>query len=381
MRILHLFYQEKKYGGSETFFNILKSRSQFEHSAAHVVKRGAPVRVDQTAHHFISGFKNIIADIAEKSDCDVLQAHFFIPAYLAQKARIPTVLISHCLLSEEFRLAVHDFADQDMQHKTSEAYTIFRKCERLWYPKITHVVTLSRFHTKELNHLQTNATFIHPILDTDTFSIPLDKHCARENLNLDDIPTLLFMARPTYYKGLHVLLEAFTLLKREFKELQVVIVGENFGKSAQSVGYLPAVSGTSPAPWTFFHCEHTNSVAVRNDQESSVIPSYFRAADIVVCPSLYESFGYVNLEALASGTPVVASCTGGIPEIIQDGHTGLLFEKGNPKDLEEKVGLLLRDEPLRIRLAANGLKEIRKYDAQEGVKRLDALYEEVAAHG
>lgn len=376
MRIVHLFYQEKKYGGSETFYSILKNKSRFEHDVAYVVRRGTAARFDQTAYHFIDGFTDVISHI-DTGECDVLQAHFFIPAYLAQKARVPVVLISHCLLSEEFKLAVNDFDDREIRDKTWEAYTIFSRYEKLWYPRIEYVVTLSRFHTKELTDLKTKTTYIRPILDLDTFSTRMDTKQARSVLNLDEAPTLLFCARPTYYKGLHILLEAFNMLKREYKDLQLVVVGENFKKSRQKVGYLPAVSGTSSLVWKWFFSPYTDSVVVRNNQESRLIPLYFTAADVVVCPSLYESFGYVNIEALACGTPVVASHTGGIPEIVVDGYNGLLFERGNPHDLKEKINVLLRDEEVGTRLAANGLQDVVKYDAQEGVKKMDNLYEVV----
>jgi glycosyltransferase involved in cell wall biosynthesis len=61
------------------------------------------------------------------------------------------------------------------------------------------------------------------------------------------------------------------------------------------------------------------------------------ACDIFVLPSLNESFGVVNIEALACGKPVVASNVGGIPEILIDDAYGLLCEPGNPADLSKKI--------------------------------------------
>lgn len=96
-------------------------------------------------------------------------------------------------------------------------------------------------------------------------------------------------------------------------------------------------------------------------------------ARVFCCPSVYEPFGIVNLEAMACGAPVVASSVGGIPEIVIEGETGYLvpFEpdgtpRGEPKDperfasdLAEKVNLLLEDASLAGRLGAAGRERVR----------------------
>jgi glycosyltransferase involved in cell wall biosynthesis len=77
----------------------------------------------------------------------------------------------------------------------------------------------------------------------------------------------------------------------------------------------------------------------------------FQAADCFVCPSLWaEAAGLVNLEALACGLPVVASRIGGIPELIDDGRTGLLFSPGDHKELAAGLRLLKGDVPTRLRM-------------------------------
>jgi glycosyltransferase involved in cell wall biosynthesis len=94
--------------------------------------------------------------------------------------------------------------------------------------------------------------------------------------------------------------------------------------------------------------------------KSQVIRLYSQAA-VFVCPSVYEPFGIINLEAMSCGTPVVGSSVGGIPEIVVDGQTGLLvpltargpvdFEPVDPdrfaQDLAQAINRVATDEPLR----------------------------------
>ena len=68
---------------------------------------------------------------------------------------------------------------------------------------------------------------------------------------------------------------------------------------------------------------HRSSGSARWCRKDKIIPLYTHAA-IFVCPSVYEPFGIINLEAMACETPVVASAVGGIPEVVVDGETGLL---------------------------------------------------------
>jgi glycosyltransferase involved in cell wall biosynthesis len=78
------------------------------------------------------------------------------------------------------------------------------------------------------------------------------------------------------------------------------------------------------------------------------VQRYMQAADCLVCPSLWqEAAGLVNLEALACGLPVVASRIGGIPEIVEHGRTGLLFEPGNVGQLAAGLRSLLEEPELR----------------------------------
>ncbi|MBT4175149.1 glycosyltransferase family 4 protein [archaeon] len=103
---------------------------------------------------------------------------------------------------------------------------------------------------------------------------------------------------------------------------------------------------------------------------------YYKKATIFVLPSHYESFGIVLLEAMASGVPIIASKTGGIPDLIEDGKNGLLFEPRNLKDLSGKIIKLLNDKKLSQIIIKNNLLKVKKnYSTRKVFNELDNIYQ------
>ena len=94
-------------------------------------------------------------------------------------------------------------------------------------------------------------------------------------------------------------------------------------------------------------------------------------------PSLYESFGMVALEAMACGTPVVASDVGGLSFVVRDGETGFLVPENDPVALATCLGNLLRDPKLRARLGARGVEVAKDYAWTRIADQIEALYESI----
>ncbi len=94
-------------------------------------------------------------------------------------------------------------------------------------------------------------------------------------------------------------------------------------------------------------------------------------------PSLYESFGMVALEAMACGTPVIASRVGGLTFTVRDGETGFLVPERDPKALAEKLELVLTDECLRRRLGHRAVQVARGYSWSLVTDGIEDLYAEL----
>ena len=107
---------------------------------------------------------------------------------------------------------------------------------------------------------------------------------------------------------------------------------------------------------------------------------YNNTADVFVLPSRMESFGIVLLEALACGTPVVASSVGGIKCVVQGGVNGLLVPYGDVEGLAEGMLMLLRDRELASQLVAEGPRRIaERYGWMAVARQTLDLYEEAAS--
>jgi D-inositol-3-phosphate glycosyltransferase len=87
-----------------------------------------------------------------------------------------------------------------------------------------------------------------------------------------------------------------------------------------------------------------------------VLPLYYAAADVTVLPSYYESFGMVALEAMACGSPVIASRVGGLVTTVRDGVTGFLIPEADVDALAERIGALVADPDLRWRVGREGVR-------------------------
>ena len=107
------------------------------------------------------------------------------------------------------------------------------------------------------------------------------------------------------------------------------------------------------------------------------VAPFLQAADLLLLPSASESFGLVALEAMASQVPVVASRTGGIPEVVPDGKAGFLLPPGAVEEMAARAIELLTDEQLHRRCGAAGRQQAARFSCDLVVPRFEELYRRV----
>jgi D-inositol-3-phosphate glycosyltransferase len=163
-------------------------------------------------------------------------------------------------------------------------------------------------------------------VNLDLFS-PRDKAKARQELGFaQDESIVLFVGRFAPLKGIERLMEAMCHLQHH-QRLRLIIVG---GDGSDT----PEFQGLQKLTRNFGIQEGVTFVG-RIEQDN--LPAYYNAADVLVVPSYYESFGLVGLEALASGTPVVATKVGAMESILKEGTTGHVVSNGSPRLLAKGI--------------------------------------------
>lgn len=181
---------------------------------------------------------------------------------------------------------------------------------------------------------------------------------------------VLFTGRLIPKKGVDVLLAAMKEVLREYPDCCLVIVGSSWFSNWQISPYIQQLRNR--AADIMNNIRFTNYIGPQN------IPSYFAMADVFVCPSQWdEPFGLVNVEAMASGVPVVASARGGIPEIIVDGDNGFLVrDETNPSLFAKYILQLLTQPEIARTFGVNGRLSVEKYfNWQRAGNQLASLYE------
>jgi D-inositol-3-phosphate glycosyltransferase len=204
---------------------------------------------------------------------------------------------------------------------------------------------------------------------------PLGVVEAREALGLDaDHRMILFVGRPDPVKGLETLVRAMAAIIAEEPELALgsclCVVGGDIADD-------PAEMDAEMAHIDRLRRELGigDFVTFLGPQSQDDLPLYYNAAQVVVVPSRYESFGMVALEAMACGTPVIASDVGGLSTLVRDGRTGYLVPYGDPELLAARLRPILDDLELREALGRQGVAVAEGYGWPSIAGRIERVYE------
>ncbi len=168
---------------------------------------------------------------------------------------------------------------------------------------------------------------------------------------LSERKTILCVARLTRQKDLATLIRAFHLVLQKRDKLDLVIIGE--GPEKANLQALIRDLGLE------------KEVFLHDLMPQETLNQYYNKCDIVVLPSIQEGFGLVVVEGQLCGKPVIGANSGGIPEIIEHGKTGLLFPPGDHESLASAMEEVLGDRTLASRLSEAGYRSVGARFSQE----------------
>lgn len=228
-----------------------------------------------------------------------------------------------------------------------------------------HIVTPSKWLGEEVKRSPLLSRFPHSVipygLDLEVFKAR-DRRFSREVLGVpQESKVVLFVSN-----GLHTHLKGFRHL-----------IGALDGMDPSSGIFLLCI-GFGSAP-TLERFPHTHITSMNDDRSLSMV---YSAADVFVLPSLADNLPNTMLEALACGTPIVGFTTGGIPDGVRPGVTGLLAKNGDSAELRSAILEILNDDAKRAEMSANCRRiALAEYDLSVQASRYVELYTEMLRRG
>ena len=177
------------------------------------------------------------------------------------------------------------------------------------------------------------------------------------------IPYIITVRRLTHSKGIDILIRAFNIIKNDFPDLRLKIVGD--GEEKENLITLSKQLGI------YHKIDFLGFLSIKD------VYNLISQALIHICPSRSEGGGTINIEASACGCAVIGSNVEGIPEYIKNNETGLLFKNEDYQDLADKIKIILNDEKLRKNFIQNGIDFSKQFDINIIGKKYIEIYEKI----
>lgn len=291
---------------------------------------------------------------------DLIHSHYWLSGSAGLELRerwdVPLIHMFHTLAHMKNRVAPSP-AEHEPDERVRVETRLLREADR--------VIAATRAELAQIRWLyreQTeNVSVVAPGVDTSHF-YPIASDEARAFVGLgEDEWMVLYVGRIEQLKGVETLLRAIANLRDQ----------HFFDEHAFT---LKIIGGDPDAAPELLSDEMTRLqqlcdayglrevVRFHGKQAQDTLPYFYSAAEVVVVPSHYESFGLVALEAMACGTPVIASETGGLAFLVRDGETGFHIPAGDAEALGARLQELLADPALRERIGRSAAQYARQFD-------------------
>ncbi len=203
---------------------------------------------------------------------------------------------------------------------------------------------------------------------------PIPRSRAKKYLGLSPRDFILYVGRIDAVKGIDVLIRAFHRLSRtplkDGQGLGLIIIGGELDIDSRNMS-----QEMRELRKMVMSLNLQERVAFWGAQRQDLLPYFYSAAKAIILPSRYESFGMVALEAMACGTPVIASRVGGLQYTVENDQSGLLFAEGDWRALAECIREIVENRRLREKLISKALVRVKQYSWPKIARKILSFYE------
>ena len=303
-------------------------------------------------------------ELGDRYDFDVVHGHDWLVAnacdHLAKRFDAPLVTTIH---------ATEHGRHQGWVDKHPQTY--IHGVERWITNRSERVIACSHYMREQIADIfgveEERVTVIPNGIDPDDLQPqdPEELRRLRSEFAAPDEKLVLLIGRLVYEKGFQLALEAMPRMIEEAPGTRFLVAGSGtheaeLHKQAEELGLM----------------EHGTFVGWIGDD---VLHSLYKIADLTVVPSIYEPFGLVALEAMASGCPCIVADTGGLREVVPHEEAGLRFTAHDPEALADVAVRVLCDDKLGRRLVAEAYEHLRRFDWADVAERTAAVYADLLA--
>lgn len=324
--------------------------------------------------NYVPDFVQGILRFSESKQCeyDILHSHYWMSGLAAIELKKlwdkPIVHMFHTLGKMKQRVA-REFEEREGDYRLKGENKILREADRIIAATPAELAQLQWLYNADISKI----AVIPPGVDLSRF-YPIPQDEAKEFIGVPPCERmLLFVGRIEPLKGLDTLLQAITLILEKQGEDKLpfclTIIGgvaedeENGGSNEQERLRMLREE---------FRLQEL--VIFLGNKSQDTLPYYYSAAEAVIVPSHYESFGMVALEAMACGTPVVASHVGGLAYLVKDGETGFTVPVEDAERLALRIMEILSNKELRNQLGKQAAEFARTYRWQNITEQIIRIY-------
>jgi D-inositol-3-phosphate glycosyltransferase len=324
-------------------------------------------------HEFTGNLKEFIE--REKIAYHLIHSHYWLSGLVARQLqrewKIPAIQMFHTLGQLKNQVA-KNAAESEMPERIETEREIMGFADRLVAASPLEKAQMIWLYGADPGKIEV----IPCGVDLNLFH-PLPREEAHAYLEMPQHHKMvLFVGRIEPLKGIDVLIEAMALVLRDMNQLRDEIClcviggdpdadGDKMDREMDRLQKMREKLGIADV------------VTFLGKRDQDILPYHYSAAEVCVVPSHYESFGMVALEAMACGTPVIASRVGGLTFTVKDGHTGFLVPNDDPQALAEKLRLLLTNEDLRRQMGHQATRLAKRYSWATVAGQITALYRDL----